>query len=124
MENGLLEEKSFLFAKRIVKLYIFLRDKKKVYSVADQILRSGTSIGANIAEAIQAQSKSDFLAKNSIALKEAVETRYWLKLLYETDFITYNQFISMNNDLTQIIRLLISTCKTTEKKIKTDKLKN
>lgn len=97
MENGLLEEKSFLFAKRIVKLYIFLRDKKKVYSVADQILRSGTSIGANIAEAIQAQSKSDFLAKNSIALKEAVETRYWLKLLYETDFITYNQFISMNN---------------------------
>lgn len=124
MENGLLEEKSFLFAKRIVKLYIFLRDKKKVYSVADQILRSGTSIGANIAEAIQAQSKSVFLAKNSIALKEAVETRYWLKLLYETDFITYNQFISMNNDLTQIIRLLISTCKTTEKKIKTDKLKN
>lgn len=124
MENGLLEEKSFLFAKRIVKLYIFLRDKKKVYSVADQILRSGTSIGANIAEAIQAQSKSDFLAKNSIALKEAVETRYWLKLLYETDFITYNQFISMNNDLTQIIRLLTSTCKTTEKNLKTDKLKN
>ena len=75
------ERKSFCFAVRIVKLCKYLRNTQKEYVLSKQLLRSGTSIGANIAEAEQAQSRADFIAKMNIALKEAVETNYWLRLL-------------------------------------------
>ena len=90
MEN-VIENKSFGFAVRIVKLYKYLCDKKKEYVLSKQLLRSGTSIGANVAEAQQAQSKADFISKISIALKETTETKYWLKLLNATDFLSDNE---------------------------------
>ncbi len=86
MEN-LIEDKSFLFAVRIVHLHRHLRMEKKEYTLSQQLLRSGTSIGANIAEAQQAQSRLDFIAKLSISLKEASETAYWLRLLYATEYL-------------------------------------
>ncbi len=75
--NNVIEEKSFKFALRIINLYKFLRSEKKEYIMSKQILRSGTSVGANIAEGVEAQSKKDFISKLSIALKEANETKYW-----------------------------------------------
>ncbi len=90
MEN-VIENKSFGFAVRIVKLYKYLCDKKKEYVLSKQLLRSGTSIGANVAEAQQEQSKADCISKISIALKETTETKYWLKLLNATDFLSDNE---------------------------------
>lgn len=86
MEN-IIEKKSFDFAIRIVKLYKFLCNEKNEFVLSKQLLRSGTSIGANVAEAQQAQSKADFISKISIALKEATESKYWLRLLNATDYI-------------------------------------
>ena len=85
--NNMIEEKSILFAVKIIKLCKWLSKEKKEYVVSKQLLRSGTSIGANVAEAQQAQSGADFIAKNSITLKEAAETKYWLRLLKEADYI-------------------------------------
>ena len=87
MEN-IIEKKSFDFAIRIVRLYKYLSDKKKEFVLSKQLLRSGTSIGANVAEAQQAQSKADFISKISIALKETTETKYWLRLLNATDYLS------------------------------------
>ena len=78
------EQKSFQFAVRIVRLYKYLRSVKKEFVLAKQLLRSGTSIGANVAEAQQAQSRADFISKMNIALKETAETNYWLRLLHAT----------------------------------------
>lgn len=89
-ENAV-EAKSFDFAIRIVKLYQYLTNEKKEFVLSKQLLRSGTSIGANVAEAERAQSQADFYAKMSIALKEANETDYWLRLLYKTDYLTENE---------------------------------
>ena len=86
MEQNAAVEKSFEFAVRIVNLYKYLVREHKEYTLSKQLLRCGTSIGANIAEAQRGQSKADFAAKMNIALKEANETQYWLKLLYRTDF--------------------------------------
>ena len=87
MEN-IVETKSFDFAVRIVNLYEYLTDIKKEYVLSKQLLRSGTSIGANVAEAEQAQSRPDFVSKMNIALKETSETKYWIKLLKATDFLS------------------------------------
>ena len=108
-----MEEKSFAFAVRIVNLYKYLTAKKKEFVLSKQLLRAGTSIGANIAEAQRGQSKADFLAKMAIALKEANETLYWLRLLFQTEYMTKNQFADVEKDITEIIKLLISICKTT-----------
>lgn len=86
MEQSI-EDKSFQFAVRIVKLCRYLEETKKEYVLSKQIMRSGTAIGANVAESQQAQSRADFISKMSIALKEAVETNYWLRLLQETNYI-------------------------------------
>ena len=110
--NNVAAEKSFDFAVRIVKLYNFLCEKYRIRSLADQILRSGTSIGANINEAIYGQSRADFSAKLNIALKEANETLYWLRLFHKTNYISTEQFQSMHNDLNEIISILVSTIKT------------
>lgn len=89
---------------------------KREYVLSKQLLRSGTSIGANIKEALQGQSRKDFVAKMSIALKEAVESEYWLDLLYETDYITielYNSFISKIHEIIRLLSSIVKTTKTT-----------
>lgn len=104
--------KSKKFSVRIVNLYKYLCDKKNEYVLSKQILRSGTSIGANIAESECAISKKDFLSKIYIALKESVETLYWLDLLYETEYITDSQYESLYADCEEIKKMLSSTTKT------------
>lgn len=116
-DDNILAAKTFDFAKRIVRLYKHLIEKHKDYVISKQILRCGTSIGANVAEAINAQSKPDFLSKCNIALKEAAETEYWLRLLYETDYLNEKEFVSLNADIDEIKRLLVSTVKTTRKNL-------
>ena len=88
-----------------------MTDSKKEFVLSKQLLRSGTSIGANIAEAEKAQSSADFYAKMNIALKEANETRYWLRLLHATDYLTDQQFFSVETDTKEIIALLTAICK-------------
>lgn len=112
MKENPVVTKSFDFAVRIVKLYKHLTQNKKEYTLAKQLLRCGTSIGANVAEAQRGQSKADFVAKMSIALKEANETHYWLRLLYQTDYLEKKQFESLNRDINELICLLTSICKT------------
>ena len=110
-----IENKSFEFAVRIVNLYKFLTYEKKEFVLSKQVLRSGTSIGANIAEAQKAQSKADFNAKMNISLKEANETYYWLRLLYKTEYIGEDAFVSLENNVNEIISILVSICKQTNK---------
>ena len=111
-------EKSFEFAVRIVKLYRFLCDARNEYVMSKQILKCGTSIGANVAEAQKGQSKADFTAKMQIALKEANETEYWLRLLHRTEYITKEQFASMHHDVNELIALLSSICKSSKETLK------
>ena len=110
-KNGI-AEKSFEFAVRLVNLSKFLTSEHKEYTLSKQLLRSGTSIGANVAEAQRGQSHADFLAKMSIALKEANETHYWLKLLYRTSYLSKSQFDSMEQDIQEILSILMAICKT------------
>ena len=91
-ENNVVVEKSKKFAIRIIKLYQYLCENKKEFILSKQLLRSGTSIGANVKEAVRGQSKADFISKLNISLKETSETEYWLELLYETNYITKVQF--------------------------------
>ena len=114
--DSIMLEKSKSFAIRIVRLYRFLTDKKE-YVMSKQLLRCGTSIGANLSEAKYAQSRADFLTKLTIALKEASETKYWLELLYSTDYITLKQCNSMNNDCTEIIKMLTSAVSSVKQSI-------
>ena len=109
-------DKSFDFAVKIVNLARTVRDRKE-YELARQILRSGTSIGANIAESQRTQSRKDFLAKMHIAAKEANETEYWLKLLHITGIITDREFYSCYDDIKEIIRILMSITTTVQNKI-------
>lgn len=113
-ENNQVQEKSKAFAVRIIRLYQYLTDEKKEKILSKQVLRSGTSIGANIKECIRAQSTADFLSKMQIALKEASETEYWLELLGETDYITDKASDSLLNDCRELIRLITSIVKTTK----------
>ena len=110
--DNLIETKSFDFAVRIVKLCKYLQKEKQEYILSKQLLRCGTSIGANISEAQQAQSRSDFVAKLSISLKEAVETNYWLRLLKASDFLLENEFSSIYNDCRELEKMLTSILKT------------
>ena len=112
MSNAI-EEKSFHFAVRIVKLCKYLREDKKEYILSKQLARSGTSIGANIIESQQAQSRADFISKLNIALKEAVETNYWLRLLQATDYLTDYEYSSVISDCRELEKLLTAIIKTT-----------
>lgn len=113
MKNeNIIVDKSKVFALRIIKLYKYLIDRYKIFPVADQILKSGTSIGANAREAVRAQSKPDFYSKLNIALKESSETEYWLELLYESDYITKEQFTSIYADCQELTKILVSITKT------------
>lgn len=96
---------------RIVKVYEYLCSEKKEYTMSKQLLQSGTSIGANIAESQQAQSRPDFIPKLNIALKEAVETNYWLRLLYATNFLSNAEFSSIMDDCREIEKLLTAILK-------------
>ncbi len=109
-ENVILS-KSYAFAVRIVKMYQHLATNKKEYVLSKQVLRSGTSIGANVEEAIGGISKADFRAKMSIAYKEARETDYWLRLLKDTDYLTIEAFESLSTDLAELLKILYSIVK-------------
>lgn len=106
------------FGLRIVNLYKYLRKEKKEYIMSMQLYRSGTSIGANVAESKNAQSKADFISKLSIALKEAGESDYWLKLLLKSQTISIHEYDSIKNDLNIIIGTLIKIIKTTKENLK------
>ena len=111
MEENIILKKSKQFAIRIVKLYQYLCNDKKEYVMSKQILRSGTSIGANVHEAVRGSSKADFKNKMNIALKEASETEYWLQLLHDTEYLDEKQFLSINADCVELNKILISIVK-------------
>lgn len=113
-EENLVLQKSKAFAVRTIKLYQYLNDEKKEYVLSKQVLRSGTSIGANIKEAVRAQSTADFLSKMQIALKEASESEYWIELLNETDYISDQAAESMLQDCRELIRLITAIVRTSK----------
>ncbi|EQB94112.1 hypothetical protein C874_05040 [Elizabethkingia anophelis 502] len=116
-EDNIVKHKSFDFAVRIIKLYQYLSSDKKEFILSKQILRSGTSVGAMIRESEHAQSKSDFIHKLSIAQKEINETIYWLELFQATDYLSAQEFESINEDAVEIIKLITSIIKTTKNNI-------
>ena len=115
MKKNIIKDKSFDFAIRIVKLYQYLTAEKNEYVLSKQLLRSGTSVGAMVRESEHAESKADFIHKLAIAQKESNETLYWLELLNRTDYLKVSEFESINNDVTEIIKLLTSIIITTKK---------
>ena len=115
VDNNVLAEKTLNFAVRVVKCCHYLQEEKKDYVMSNQLLRSGTSIGANVHEAIYAQSKADFISKLSVALKEASETSFWLVLLHRTDYLEERVYLSLKSDVDEIIRITVSSIKTTRK---------
>lgn len=115
-KESILQEKSEAFMARIIKLYQYLINEKHETTIAKQIYRSGTSIGANVAESKSAQSGLDFIHKLSIALKEANETEYWLKGLFSGKYIDEKGFTSMRSDNEELIKMLVSSIKTMKKK--------
>ena len=112
--KNIIEEKSFAFAVRIVNLYKHLNETKNEFVLSKQLLRSGTSIGANVAEAEQAQSTPDFVSKMSIALKEASETKYWIRLLSSTNYLTEAESVSILNDCVELEKILVSIVKSSK----------
>jgi four helix bundle protein len=113
---NVIAEKSEEFAVRVINLSKYLVGEKKEFIISKQIFRSGTSIGANVSESRNAQSKEDFINKLNIALKEADETAYWLRILKRTEFISQDQFSSLNEDVQELISILVSIIKTTKEK--------
>ncbi|MBJ2184118.1 MAG: four helix bundle protein [Muribaculaceae bacterium] len=109
--------KSMAFAARIVRMSRYLERAKKEYDISRQVLRSGTSIGANIAEARSSITKKEFLSKIFISLKECRETAYWLNLLHETDYLTDEQFRSINADCSELYLILSAIARTTTKNL-------
>ena len=122
MKENIIQQKSFAFAIRMVELFKYLQNEKKEFVLSKQILRSGTSIGANIAEAFYGQSEADFVAKLSISQKETSETIYWLELLHESEYLKDNEFDSVYSDAEELIKLLTSSIKTIKEKMLQSKL--
>ena len=114
VENNVLAEKSIEFAIRIVNCYKYLTKQKHETVMSKQVLRSGTSIGANVHEAIYAQSKADFVNKMNISMKEAGETSYWLTILHRTEYIDTEMYDSIDSDLKEILKIIASTIKTSK----------
>ena len=121
LKDNLIADMTENFALRIIEMYRYLRKEKHEYVMSLQIYRSGTSIGANISESKNAQSKPDFLSKLSIALKEASETEFWLKLLYKSQTISEKEYDSIQNDLNIIIGTLIKIIKKTKDNMEAEK---
>ena len=113
--DNIVAQKSMEFAVRVVKLYGYLCEEKREYVMSKQLLKSGTSVGANIREAIYAESRKDFLHKMSIALKEASETEYWLELLNRTEYLTGEQYQSIQGDCKEIAKLLTAITRSAKK---------
>lgn len=111
---SIIEDKSFAFAVRTVNVYKYLNEAKGEYVLSKQLLRSGTSIGANVAEAEQAQSTADFVSKMNIALKETAETEYWIRLLSATEYLNESEFKSILNDCIELKKILISIIKSSK----------
>jgi four helix bundle protein len=111
-KNNVVQIKSYAFAVRIVKVYQFLCEQKKEFVLSKQLLRSGTSIGANIEEAIGGQSEKDFFAKLTISYKEARETHYWIRLLKDTNYLTEEQANNLLKDADELLRIIGSFQKT------------
>ena len=118
MKENVVKSKSFAFAVRIVRLYQFLVEKEKEFVMSKQLLRSGTSVGAMIREAEHAETKPDFTHKMAIAQKEINETLYWLELLAETNYLTREQFESINADAEELIKLITAILKSTKANLK------
>ncbi len=118
MKESVVHQKSYAFAVRIVRLSQYLSDKKREFVLSKQVLRSGTSIGANVEEASGGQSKRDFLSKMSIAYKEARETVYWLRLLKDTEYLTQAEFDSIHTDAEELCRLLSKIQTSTKQSIR------
>ena len=114
MKANAIQDKSKNFAIRIIKCYKFLTEQKHEMIISKQLLRSGTSIGANVRESRNAQSRSDFLNKLNIALKEAGETDYWLDIIHSAEYFTDEEFKSLKSDNDELLRLLTSIIKTTK----------
>ena len=114
MKENVVEDKSFEFSVRVVKLYKYLTTTKQEYVMSKQLLRSGTSVGANVSEAQQAQSPMDFLSKMNIALKESYESDYWLRLLNRTEYLNKEEYDSIISDCRAISKLLVSIVKSTK----------
>ena len=119
--DSILGNKSLAFAKRIAKCYRYLHDKKRESVMSKQLLRSGTSIGANVCEGLNAQSRKDFISKLNIALKEASETDYWLDVIHSAEYFTDQEYDSLKADNDELLKLLISTIKKTKENGLTDK---
>jgi len=115
MKESIVQNKSYSFALRIIKAYNYLSKEKQEYVLSKQLLRSGTAIGALICEGEFAQSKADFINKMYVALKEANETRYWINLLYDSEFITEKMFDSILPEITELIALLAAIVKSAKK---------
>ena len=122
MKKSILKDKSKAFALRVIRLYKYLCEEKKEYILSKQLLRSGTSIGANISEAFYGQSEADFVSKLSIAQKETGETMYWLELLHESEYLKRNEYDSIYSDAEELVRLLTSSIKTVKERTVTTKL--
>lgn len=118
MRENVIKNKSFAFALRTVKMYQFLCEQKKEFVISKQLLRSGTSVGALVREAEQAESSVDFIHKMAIALKEANETEYWIELLFQSNYIDETSFNSIKSDLIEILKLFVSIIKTTKQNSK------
>ena len=113
-KKSIIKDKSFLFAKRIVKLYKYLTETKKEFVLSKQLLRSGTAIGALVREAQNGESKMDFVHKLGIAQKECDETLYWLELLYESNFLNEKEFISIQKEANELLKMIRSAIITTK----------
>jgi len=111
-KDNIVQQKSYAFALRIIRLYKYLCDEKKEYTLSKQLLRSGTSIGANIEEAIGGQSRKDFYAKMAIAYKEARETHYWLRLLRDSGVIEQDEAVTILGDNEELLKIIGSIQKT------------
>jgi four helix bundle protein len=118
MKENIIRDKTFNFALRIVKLSKFLSEERNEYILSKQILRSGTSIGANIEETIWGLSEKEFIYKLSISYREARETLYWLRLLEGGEYISHEQFISLSEDCEEILKIIWSIQSTMKKKMK------
>ena len=118
MEDNVILNKSKVFAVRVIRMYKWLTEEQKEFVLSRQCLRSGTSIGANIREGVNSQSKAEFIAKLQISIKEANETMYWLGLLHETEYITQDMYDSIYPECVELFKLLTSIIKTTKSNYK------
>lgn len=118
MKENVVKGKSFVFALRVVKLCRYLNEAKREFVLSKQLLRSGTAIGALVREAEQAESKADFIHKMAIALKEANETDYWIELLFQSDYLSQNEYESIHPEIVELCKLLTSIIKTSRNQLK------